>query len=54
MKDVEKFEKFEDLKKSEKNTSQITERTQEMVDEFIQLLVKNSGDEKNPPRLVKA
>jgi len=54
MKDVEKFEKFEDLKKSEKNTPKISEKTQEMIDEFIQLLVKNSRDEKNPPRLVKA
>ncbi|MBK9224667.1 MAG: hypothetical protein IPO23_08655 [Flavobacterium sp.] len=53
MKDVEKFEKFEDLKNL-KNTPQISEKTQEMIDEFIQLLVKNSRDEKNPPRLVKA
>ena len=54
MKDVEKFEKFEEMKKSEEDKSQISENTQEMVEEFIQLLVKNSRDEQNSSRLTKA
>ena len=53
MKDVEKFEKFEELKKSEENKKKISENTQEMVDEFIQLLIKNSRNDENPLRLTK-
>jgi|GEM_PF-2736516 len=42
MRDVEKFEKFEDLKKSEKKRNQSSENNSKMVEEFIQLLIKNS------------
>ena len=54
MKDVEKFEKFEEMKKSEENKNQISENTQEMVEEFIQLLIRNSRKDENPLRLTKA
>jgi len=54
MKDVEKFEKFEEMKKSEENKNQISENTQEMVEEFIQLLIRNSRNDENPLRLTKA
>jgi hypothetical protein len=48
MKDVEKFEKFEKLKKSEGNKKQISKNDQKLVAEFIQLLIKNScKDEKS-------
>ncbi len=54
MKDVEKFEKFEEMKKSEENKNQIYENSQEMVEEFIQLLIKNSRNNENPLRFTKA
>ncbi|MBP7257883.1 MAG: hypothetical protein KBA13_12415 [Chitinophagales bacterium] len=54
MKDVEKFEKFEEMKKSEENKNQIYENSQEMVEEFIQLLIKNSRNDENPLRFTKA
>ena len=54
MKDVEKFEKFEEMKKSEENKNQISENTQEMVEEFIQLLIRNSRNDENPLRFTKA
>ena len=54
MKDVEKFEKFEEMKKSEENKNQVSENTQEMVEEFIQLLIKNSRNNENPLRFTKA
>lgn len=54
MKEVEKFEKFEEIKKSEENKNQIFENTQEMVEEFIQLLVRNSRNDENPLPLKKA
>jgi hypothetical protein len=54
MKDVEKFEKFEEMKKSEENKNQISESTQEMVEEFIQLLIRNSRNDENTLRLTKA
>lgn len=47
MKDVEKFEKFEEMKKSEENKNQISENTHEMVEEFIQLLIRNSCYDEN-------
>ena len=53
MKDVEKFEKFEEMKKSEENKNQISENTQEMVEEFIQLLIRNSRNDENPLRFTK-
>jgi hypothetical protein len=43
MKDVEKFDKFEEMKKSEKNINKISENNHEMVEEFIQLLIKNTS-----------
>lgn len=45
MKDVEKYENFEELKKSEISQSRAAENNQESVEKFIQLLRKNS----NPP-----
>ena len=42
MKDVEKYENFEELKKSEISQSRVAENTQESVEKFIQLLRKNS------------
>lgn len=54
MKDVEKFEKFEEMKKSEKNKNKISENNQEMVEEFIQLLIKNTRTDENSLRLTKA
>ncbi len=54
MKDVEKFDKFEEMKKSEKNKNKISENNQEMVEEFIQLLIKNSRNDENSLRFTKA
>jgi len=50
MKDVEKYEKFEDLKKSESSETQTSDSCQEMAEEFIQLLRKNSSEIENPPK----
>jgi Na+/phosphate symporter len=54
MKDVEKFDKFEEMKKSEKNKKKISENNQEMVEEFIQLLIKNTRTDENSLRFTKA
>jgi hypothetical protein len=48
MKDVEKFESFEELKKSEETASQAHENNHEMVEEFILLLKKNSREIEKP------
>lgn len=46
MKNVEKFKKFDEMKKPiYKNL--ILENSQKMVEEFIQLLIRNSRDEEN-------
>lgn len=50
MKDVEKYEKFEDLKNSENSESQTFESNQELAQEFIQLLRKNSQGIENPSK----
>lgn len=50
MKDVEKYEKFEDLKKSEISESQTSENTQDMAEQFIQLLRKNSSETETPQK----
>jgi ASC-1-like (ASCH) protein len=49
MKDVEKYETFEDLKKSENIESQTFDNGQEVAEEFIELLRKNSREIENPP-----
>ena len=49
MKDVEKYETFEDLKKSESIESQTFDNGQEVAEEFIELLRKNSRAIENPP-----
>lgn len=43
MKEVEKYENFEELKKSEISQSRTTENNQETVEKFIQLLKKNAN-----------
>ncbi len=45
MKDVEKYENFEELKKSEISQSRVVENSQEIVESFIQLLRKNSNSQ---------
>lgn len=51
MKDVEKFEKFEEMKKSQESKKPIPEKTNEMVEEFIQLLKRNATSEVIASRL---
>ena len=48
MNDVEKYKSFEDLKKSEDSDSHVYENNQEEVQEFIQLLKKNSRQIEKP------
>lgn len=43
MKDVEKYENFEELKKSDISQSHSTENNHKTVEKFIQLLKKNSS-----------
>ena len=50
MKEVEKYETFEDLKKSESIELQAFDNSQEMAEEFIELLRKNSLEIENPPK----
>ncbi len=48
MKDVEKFERFEDLKKSESQKSMSSENHPEMAEEFIALLRRNAQKVETP------
>lgn len=54
MKDVVKFEEFSEIKKSEENNNTISENPHDTIEEFIQLLIKNTLDDKSSVKVKTA
>ena len=50
---IKNVEKFEEIKKRQENKKPISEKTHEMVEEFIQLLIRDANSEENILRLRK-
>ena len=44
---IKDVEKFKEIKKYQENKQPISEKTHEMVEEFIQLLIRNASGEEN-------